>query len=81
MREFLADQFIAGALRATRALRAHFRARAEVFSGAAKEQGVTPDVITKAANSANLRTNGKTGRDRRIDPASLIEWSLKRADA
>lgn len=46
---------------------------------AASEQGVTSDVITKAANKGELATNGKTGRPRRIDPKSLVAWSLKRA--
>ena len=47
---------------------------------AAREQGVDKARISKAANSGVLRTNGKKGRDRRIDPASLVRWNLSRAD-
>lgn len=45
---------------------------------AAREQAVGKDVISKAASSGKLKTNGKGGHARRIDPASLIEWSLSR---
>jgi hypothetical protein len=47
-------------------------------SKAAQEQGVGKDVISKAANAGKLRTNGKVSHDRRIDPASLVEWNLSR---
>lgn len=50
-------------------------------SEAAREQAVGKDIITKACNNGALKTNGKTGRARRIDPASLIQWNLKRANS
>ncbi|TWU27566.1 hypothetical protein [Bythopirellula polymerisocia] len=47
-------------------------------SQAAEDQFVSASVISKAANSGALKSNGKKGRDRRIDPASLVTWNLKR---
>ena len=37
-------------------------------------------VIGAAASDGRIKDNGKTGRERRIDPISLNAWSLKRAD-
>lgn len=47
---------------------------------AAREQRVEKHEITRAANSGQIRTNGKSGHARRIDAASLVEWNLRRAE-
>lgn len=47
---------------------------------AAREQGITASMITKAVNKGQLASNGKSGRHRRINPASLIKWNLARAN-
>jgi hypothetical protein len=47
---------------------------------AARVAGCNSGVITAAVNNGKLRSNGKPGRDRRIDPADLSRWQLARAE-
>jgi hypothetical protein len=37
-------------------------------------------IIARAAKGGELRSNGKTGRDRRIDTVDLARWMLERAE-
>lgn len=45
---------------------------------AAQAQAVAPDVISKAISNGKIRDNGKERQAKRVDPASLIEWTLNR---
>jgi hypothetical protein len=45
---------------------------------AAREQAVDRYTITRAADAGLIRTNGQSGRGRRIDAVSLVRWSLSR---
>jgi hypothetical protein len=47
---------------------------------AAKTAGVNTGVITRAVDAGQLKSNGKRGRGRRIDPADISRWLLARAD-
>jgi hypothetical protein len=47
---------------------------------AARVTGVNTGVITHAADAGQLKSNGKQGRARRIDPAGLTRWQLERAN-
>jgi hypothetical protein len=41
--------------------------------------GANTGVITRAVDAGDLRSNGKRGRQRRIDPTDLARWLLARA--
>jgi hypothetical protein len=42
--------------------------------------GCNTGVITRAVDRGELKSNGETGRDRRIDAIDLARWQLARAD-
>jgi hypothetical protein len=47
---------------------------------AARVTGCNSGEITRAANTGSLKSNGKKGRARRIDPADLSRWQLRRTE-
>jgi hypothetical protein len=47
---------------------------------AAKAAGCNRGEISRAADKGELTSNGKNGRERRIDAVSLAQWQLKRAN-
>jgi hypothetical protein len=49
-------------------------------SQAARVTDCDTGTITRAADDGSLKSNGRHGRDRRIDPVDLSRWKLKRAD-
>jgi hypothetical protein len=49
-------------------------------SDAAKASGCTCAQISGAVRDGQLKSNGMTGRKRRIDPADLAFWQLRRAN-
>jgi hypothetical protein len=49
-------------------------------SRAATASGCERWRISRAADEGELRTNGERGHRRRIDPASLCEWMIRRAE-
>jgi hypothetical protein len=46
---------------------------------AARVVGCNPGIVSRAVNSGKLKSNGKQGSERRIDPADLTRWQLERA--
>src|SRR5262249_42079235 len=49
-------------------------------SAAAKVAGINTGTLTRAVDAGEIRSNGKRGRDRRINPGDLTRWLLARAD-
>ncbi len=49
-------------------------------SEAARVATTNSGTITRAVENGEIRSNGKRGRDRRIDPAGLSHWMLSRAN-
>jgi excisionase family DNA binding protein len=47
---------------------------------ASQTSGVNSGLISRAVDSGELKSNGKSGRERRIDPADLARWMKERAD-
>ncbi len=47
---------------------------------AARIAGCNAGEISRAAHSGSLKSNGQKGRQRRIDPADLSRWQLRRAE-
>jgi hypothetical protein len=49
-------------------------------SQAAQITGANPGVISRAADSGKLKSNGKKGAERRVDAVALAYWQLQRAN-
>jgi len=49
-------------------------------SDAAKILGVNAGILSRDVTTRRLRSNGKAGKNRRIDPIDLMRWSKKRAE-
>jgi hypothetical protein len=49
------------------------------ISGAARLSGVNKGVISRAADTGEIKTNGKDGRTRRLHAGSFAQWQLQRS--
>lgn len=75
----------AGGLLATDVASARENAREDQYwvtvTLAAKFTAINRGVISKAANDGQIRSNGKKGLQRRLEPASVMTWAANRSQA